>query len=53
MSVLRAEGLNVTARIGPLTVPALRDLNLALAPGKVLGLVGPDWPQGVGFDDNA
>ena len=20
---------------------------------KVLGLVGPDWPQGVGFDDNA
>jgi len=40
LTLLRAEGLNVTARIGPLTVPALRDLNLSLAPGKVLGLVG-------------
>ena len=38
--VLRAAGLCVTAQLGAVAVPVLRDVSLALAPGKVLGLVG-------------
>ena len=40
MTVLRAEGLSVTAQIGGVKVAALDGLSLSLAPGKVLGLVG-------------
>ena len=40
MSLLRAEGLCVTAQIGGVKVAALDGLSLSLAPGKVLGLVG-------------
>ena len=40
MSLLRAEGLTVTAQLGGIDFPVLRSLDLALAPGKVLGLVG-------------
>ena len=40
MSLLRAENVTVTAQLGGVDFPVLRDLNLSLAPGKVLGLVG-------------
>ena len=40
MTLLRAEGLSVTAQIGGVKVAALDGLSLSLAPGKVLGLVG-------------
>ena len=40
MTVLRAEGVRVTARMGGMEVAALDGLSLSLAPGKVLGLVG-------------
>jgi peptide/nickel transport system ATP-binding protein len=37
---LEARDLTVSARIGGATVPAIRALSFALAPGKILGLVG-------------
>jgi peptide/nickel transport system ATP-binding protein len=37
---LEARDLTVSARIGAATVPAIRALSFALAPGKILGLVG-------------
>jgi peptide/nickel transport system ATP-binding protein len=37
---LLAQSLTVTARIGGETLPVIRDLDFALAPGKILGLVG-------------
>jgi peptide/nickel transport system ATP-binding protein len=40
MTVLRTEGLRVTARMGGVEVAALDGLSLSIAPGKVLGLVG-------------
>jgi peptide/nickel transport system ATP-binding protein len=40
MSLLTAQSLTVTARIGADTVPVIRDLDFALERGKILGLVG-------------
>jgi peptide/nickel transport system ATP-binding protein len=40
MTLLAAEALTVTARIGGAAVPVIRHLDFALAPGKILGLVG-------------
>ncbi len=40
MLALEARDLTVSARIGEATVPAIRGLSFALAPGKILGLVG-------------
>jgi ABC-type oligopeptide transport system ATPase subunit len=40
MSLLAAQALTVTARIGGAAVPVIRNLDFALAPGKILGLVG-------------
>ena len=40
MSLLVARGLTVSAELGGVRVPVIRSLDLALAPGKVLGLVG-------------
>jgi peptide/nickel transport system ATP-binding protein len=40
MSLLVARDLGVSASIGGETVPVLQGLNFALAPGKILGLVG-------------
>jgi peptide/nickel transport system ATP-binding protein len=40
MSLLAAQSLTVTARIGGAAVPVIRHLDFALAPGKILGLVG-------------
>jgi peptide/nickel transport system ATP-binding protein len=40
MSLLVARDLAVSASIGGETVPVLQGLNFALAPGKILGLVG-------------
>jgi peptide/nickel transport system ATP-binding protein len=40
MSLLVARDLVVSASIGGETVPVLQGLNFALAPGKILGLVG-------------
>jgi peptide/nickel transport system ATP-binding protein len=40
MTLLAAEALTVTARIGGEAVPVIRALDFALAPGKILGLVG-------------
>ncbi|HTH96942.1 MAG TPA: ATP-binding cassette domain-containing protein, partial [Stellaceae bacterium] len=40
MSLLVARNLTVSARVGADTVPVIRDLNLSLPPGAVLGLVG-------------
>jgi peptide/nickel transport system ATP-binding protein len=37
---LEARDLTVSARVGDATVPAIRRLSFALAPGKILGLVG-------------
>ncbi len=37
---LEVRDLTVSARIGDATVPAIRGLSFALAPGKILGLVG-------------
>jgi peptide/nickel transport system ATP-binding protein len=40
MTLLAAQSLTVTARIGGAAVPVIRDLDFALAPGKILGIVG-------------
>src|ERR1700736_6666101 len=40
MSLLAAQSLTVTARIGGAAIPVIRNLDFALAPGKILGLVG-------------
>jgi len=40
MSLLAAQSLTVTARIGAETVPVIRNLDFTLARGKILGLVG-------------
>jgi len=40
MTLLAAQALTVTARIGGAAIPVIRDLDFALAPGKILGLVG-------------
>src|SRR5271169_1993375 len=40
MLALQAKELTVSARIGGALVPAIRALSFALAPGKILGLVG-------------
>jgi len=40
MSLLVARGLTVSATLGEARVPVLRALNLSVAPGRVLGLVG-------------
>ncbi|WP_342358984.1 ABC transporter ATP-binding protein [Terrarubrum flagellatum] len=40
MSVLTAEGLTVSATMGEKSVEALRNIDMALAKGQVLGLVG-------------
>src|SRR5246127_841234 len=40
MTLLAAQSLTVTARIGGKAIPVIRDLDFALARGKVLGLVG-------------
>ena len=40
MTLLRAQNLTVSASIAGESVPVLHDLSFALAPGKVLGLVG-------------
>src|SRR3984893_3412051 len=40
MSLLAAQSLTVTARIGGAAAPVIRNLDFALAPGKILGLVG-------------
>jgi dipeptide transport system ATP-binding protein len=40
MSLLAAQSLAVTARIGAETVPVIRDLDFTLERGKILGLVG-------------
>jgi peptide/nickel transport system ATP-binding protein len=40
MTLLAAEALTVTARIGGDAVPVIRDLDFALSSGKILGLVG-------------
>jgi ABC-type glutathione transport system ATPase component len=39
MTLLAAQALTVTARIGGAAVPVIRHLDFALAPGKTLGLV--------------
>ncbi len=40
MSLLVARRLTVSAALGGISVPVIRSLDLSLAPGKVLGLVG-------------
>src|ERR1700730_8342202 len=40
MTLLAAQSLTVTARIGGAAIPVIRNLDFALAPGKILGLVG-------------
>src|SRR5215469_5262516 len=40
MTLLAAQSLTVTARIGGEAIPVIRNLDFALARGKVLGLVG-------------
>jgi peptide/nickel transport system ATP-binding protein len=40
VTLLAAQALTVTARIGGESLPVIRDLDFALAPGKILGLVG-------------
>jgi peptide/nickel transport system ATP-binding protein len=40
MSLLVARGMTISAEVGGVTVPVIRDLDLSLAPGTVLGLVG-------------
>jgi peptide/nickel transport system ATP-binding protein len=40
MSLLAAQSLTVTARIGGEAIPVIRNLEFALARGKILGLVG-------------
>ncbi len=40
MSLLVARGLTISTQIGGATVPVIRHLDLSLAPGTVLGLVG-------------
>src|SRR5262249_33036368 len=40
MTLLTAQSLTVTARIGGETLPVIRNLDFALATGKILGLVG-------------
>jgi peptide/nickel transport system ATP-binding protein len=40
MTLLAAESLTVSARIGDETFPVIRNLDFAVAPGKILGLVG-------------
>jgi peptide/nickel transport system ATP-binding protein len=40
MTLLEAKGLTITVDLGGDSVPVLRDVGFALAPGKVLGLVG-------------
>jgi len=40
MSLLVADNLTVSTTLDGVRVPVLRDLSFALAPGKVLGLVG-------------
>src|SRR6202011_536585 len=40
MSLLAAQSLTVTARIGGAAIPVIRHLDFDLAPGKILGLVG-------------
>jgi peptide/nickel transport system ATP-binding protein len=40
MSLLAAQSLDVTARIGGDTIPVIRALDFTLARGKILGLVG-------------
>jgi dipeptide transport system ATP-binding protein len=40
VTVLQAQDLSVVARIGGVAVPAIRGLSFALAPGRILGLVG-------------
>ncbi len=40
MSLLRANAITLTARIGTLTVDVLRDISFALDKGQTLGLVG-------------
>jgi len=40
MTLLQARGLTVSGRLNGAAVPVLRDLDLELAPGRVLGLVG-------------
>ena len=40
MSLLVARGLTVSATIAGKTVQALRELDFALAPGRMMGLVG-------------
>ncbi len=40
MNVLEARGITVIARLGGVAVPAIRDLTFALAPRRILGVVG-------------
>src|SRR5690242_2159010 len=40
MTLLAAQELTVTARIGGAAIPVIRHLDFTLAPGKILGLVG-------------
>jgi dipeptide transport system ATP-binding protein len=40
MMLLEAKGLTLAIKIGSAEVPVLRDVSFALAPGKILGLVG-------------
>ena len=40
MSLLAAQSLTVTARIGGAAIPVIRDLDFTLERGKILGLVG-------------
>ena len=40
MSLLVARGLTISTRLTGVSAPVIRDLNLSLAPGTVLGLVG-------------
>src|SRR5262249_43801593 len=40
MTLLTAQSLTVTARIGGETIPVIRNLDVAIEPGRILGLVG-------------
>ncbi len=40
MSILRAENLTLTLRTKDASIPVLRDVSIAVAPGRILGLVG-------------
>jgi peptide/nickel transport system ATP-binding protein len=40
MTLLDAQALTVTARMGSAAIPVIRNLDFTLAPGKILGVVG-------------